>query len=410
MILCFTRTFTPNPDGHVNAKDTDVIWQEVYWQITSPGDGKAFTDYNILYLGLMVVRAFLAQVPLCGLAIATVAIVLQLPTKEKFSWKRNLRRVDFPGALVLILTVFTLLFGLDRGSNVAWSDKVAVFFLSIVPPLFTVFLFIELKLAVEPFAPPRIIFDRSLFTCYLYNLFNSGGWFSVNFYLPLFFQAVDRFSATQAGVRLLPGILAGVLGSLVGGIVIQKTGRYYWLTVASCSGFVIGMMAIVLSTGVLVNSTYGIAGGLLVGGFGQGFGQTTTLISMIANASPEDQAVVTACSYLFRSLGSVVGLSLSSTVIQQSLRGQLAKRLESRKDTEDIIRQIRESLDYIKTLEPGMAEVVRKCYMMATRNGFVLMLGLVIVTVPSSCRSLISLLRRALLTATLGFIKEKRLR
>ena len=358
----------------------------------------------------MIVRAFLGQVPLCGLAIAAVGILLQLPKKDKVGWRTGFRRIDFLGALVLILTVSTLLFGLDRGSNVAWSDKTAVFFLSMTPPLFTVFTFIELRLATEPFAPPRIIFDRSLFACYFCNFFGSGGWFSVNFYLPLFFQAVDRLSATQAGVRLLPGILAGVLGSLVGGVVIQKTRSYYWLTVVSYFGLVIGMMAIVLSAGVLVNSTYGIAGGLFMGGFGQGVGQTTTLIGMIANASKKDLAAVTASSYLFRSLGSVVGLSLSSTVIQQSLRGQLAERLESGKDTEHIIQQIRESLDYIKTLEPGMAEIVRKCYAVATRNGFVLMFGLAVVTIPSSCRFSISLTKRASLKVTLGFIREKRLR
>lgn len=347
--------------------------------------------------------------PLCGLAIATVGIVLRLPAKDKVSWRKGFRRLDFPGAFTLILAVFTLLFGLDRGSNVAWSDKATVSFLSVTLPLFVLFILVELRLAAEPFAPGRIIFDRSLFACYLCNFFGSGSWFSVNFYLPLFFQAVDRFTATQAGVRLLPGILAGVLGSLVGGIVMQRTGRYYWLTVASYSGLVMGMIAIILSAGLLMNSTYGIAGGLFIGGFGQGAGQTTTLTGMIANASLEDQAVVIACSYLFRSLGSVVGLSLSATVIQQSLRSQLAERLDGREDTEHIIRRIRESLDYVKTLEPGIAAVAEKCYAIATKEGFVFMFGLAAITVLSSCRFYSLLRSRALLTPTLGYIKEKRI-
>ncbi len=122
-----------------------------------------------------------------------------------------------------------------------------------------------------------------------------------------------------------------------------------------------------------------------MGGFGNGIGVTTSLIGLIANASPQDQAVATACSYLFRSLGSVVGLSLSATVVQQSLRNQLQDKLNSGKDAEDIVKRVRESLDYIRTLDPDVREVVRQCYGSATRHGFGLMLGIVSFAMLSSC-------------------------
>ncbi len=122
-----------------------------------------------------------------------------------------------------------------------------------------------------------------------------------------------------------------------------------------------------------------------MGGFGNGIGVTTSLIGLIANASPQDQAVATACSYLFRSLGSVVGLSLSATVVQQSLRNQLRDQLKSGKDAENIVKRVRESLDYIRTLEPEVRETVRQCYGNATRNGFYLMLGIVFFAMLSSC-------------------------
>lgn len=75
-----------------------------------------------------------------------------------------------------------------------------------------------------------------------------------------------------------------------------------------------------------------------------GAGITTTLIALIANAGPADQAIATAgqpfyytsqyqsdrysvVSYLFRSLGSVVGLSVGTTLTQATLRKQLHERL-----------------------------------------------------------------------------------
>ena len=198
--------------------------------------------------------------------------------------------------------------------------------------------------------------------------------------------AVDGFSATQAGVRLLPGIVAGVCGSLFGGILMQKTGKYYWLTVCAYTSLTLGIIPILLSTGLVGNSTYGISVGLVICGFSNGIGVTTSLIALISNASPADQAVATACSYLFRSLGSVVGLSVSATVVQQSLRIQLRDRLKSGKDADHIVNRVRQSLDYIKTLDPEVREIVRLCYGAATRAGFELMLGIVACAMLSSCR------------------------
>lgn len=198
--------------------------------------------------------------------------------------------------------------------------------------------------------------------------------------------AVDGFSATQAGVRLLPGILAGVSGSLFGGILMQKTGKYYWLTVCAYTSLMLGMIPILLFTGLVGNTTYGISVGLVICGFSNGIGVTTSLIALISNASPADQAVATACSYLFRSLGSVVGLSISATVVQQFLKIQLQDRLESGKDADMIVSRVRESLDYIKTLEPDVREIVRQCYGSATRAGFASMLVIVAGAMLSSCK------------------------
>jgi len=111
------------------------------------------------------------------------------------------------------------------------------------------------------------------------------------------------------------------------------------------------------------------------------------LISLIANAAPADQAVATACSYLFRSLGSVVGMSVAASVVQQSLRIQLRDKLKSGKDADEIVRKVRESLDAIKTLDPKIAEIVRQCYGTATGAGFILMTGIVACALISACTS-----------------------
>ena len=330
--------------------------------------------------------AFLAQAPMCALAFISVTFVLHLPKRESIGWKKKLARVDFLGAFVLVSAVFTLLLGLDRGSNVSWSIPITIASLSISLSMFILFALVEQKFAAEPFAPSRIIWDRGLVACYFCNFFSFGGYLSVLFYVPLFFQAVDGYSGTQASLRLLPPILAGVSGSLFGGLLMQRTGRYYWLTVAAYTLLFSGVLVVMLCADFLTNSTYGIVVGLIVSSFGNGIGVTSSLIGLISNAAQADQAVATACSYLFRTLGSVVGLALSATVVQQSLRTRLQDQLNSGEDAEEVAQRVRQSLDYIRTLPPDVRHVVQEAYSHATGDGFALMLGIVFFSVLSACR------------------------
>lgn len=105
---------------------------------------------------------------------------------------------------------------------------------------------------------------------------------------------------------------------------------------------------------------------------------------LVSNATPEDQAVVTACSYLFRSLGSVIGLSLSSTVVQQLLRTRLRTGLRNSKDIDRIVDGVRQSLDFIQTLDPAVGRIVRNCYGWATNKGFAFMIAIVFFALVSS--------------------------
>lgn len=118
--------------------------------------------------------SFLLQAPMCLLAFITVAIALVLPKREHTDWKAKLRRIDYLGAGLLIIAVFGLLFGLDRGSNVAWRDVYTITSLAVAVPLFGIFLLVEVKIASEPFAPSHVVFERSLLACFLCNYFRYG--------------------------------------------------------------------------------------------------------------------------------------------------------------------------------------------------------------------------------------------
>jgi predicted MFS family arabinose efflux permease len=277
---------------------------------------------------------------------------------------------------VLISAVFGLLVGLDRGSNVSWSDPITIAGLCSTP-LFIVFVLVERYVASHPFAPFRIILNRSLFACYLCNFFSFGGWLAALFFIPLYWQVIGGLSASQAGLLLVPCIFCGVSGSLFSGFYMKKTGRYYWITGTAYATLVLGHGLIFLFAGVIMTSIPVIVIGTCMCSFANGIGVTTTLVGLLANAKHKDQAVATACSYLFRALGSVFGVSMCATAFNQTLRGSLQVALRDDADAEEIAARVRASLAYFRGLEPGLQELVRDCYERSTRAALGVSWGLV---------------------------------
>lgn len=204
-------------------------------------------------------RAFLIQVPITIIAIIAVSFALHLPKKESGDFVAKLKRVDFGGAFFLVLTVFFLLFALDRGGNIAWNDRYTISSLVGFGMCFIAFSFIEMELASEPFAPKRIIINRSLIASYFVNFFGIASGFTMIFHLPLYFQAVQGKTATEASLWLVIGVFGSLTGSLGGGLIMQSTGKFYLITVLGYVALFIGSSVVTLTSGVVVASSIGIA-------------------------------------------------------------------------------------------------------------------------------------------------------
>lgn len=331
-------------------------------------------------------RSFIGQTPICLVAFIAVYFVLQLPRRTdapvgSSHWAAKVAKIDFLGAVVLVSAVFSLLLGLDAGSNVGWSSVPhTIVPLLLAPVLFAIFLLVEIKVASHPFAPGHVILDSSMFAAYLANFFGVAGHIGPIFFLPLFYQAVDGFGATEAGLLLIPGMVAAVCASIGGGLIIRHTGRYYWVTVLSFGLLLLSIVPLVMFTGLVANSIVGITIGLIMLTLGAGSGITTTLVALISNAAQEDSAVAIACSYLFRSLGTSIGISAASAVLQQTLRTRLVEKLRDlppdlggggEDRAREIEERVRQNLEYIGTLEPAVAAIVRRCYAVATQAAFV---------------------------------------
>ncbi|KAH9850934.1 MFS general substrate transporter [Lenzites betulinus] len=325
--------------------------------------------------------AFLIQVPLTALAILSVAFGLTLPRSHPpGALRAKLARIDFAGAATLVLAVFTLLLGLDHGGNVSWRAPLTVSSLAASVFFLSVFAAVELRWAREPCAPARIVADRGLAAAYACNFLSSAASVTLVYHLALYVQAVRGARAADVGLILLPTIVGGVSGSLATGLVMQSTGRYYVLTVVMFVVMMAGNLGVALVTGVVRFSLAGLIIGSAMNNLGYGSGLTSTIVSLIANAGPEDQAIATAVSYLFRSLGSVIGLSVGTTLTQDFLRKSLRARLTGG-DVDEIVRKVRESLEYLEQLAPAVRAQVVLAYQDGLQAAFWFTFALAAATV-----------------------------
>lgn len=316
---------------------------------------------------------------LCLIAIVSVGLLLHLPKRQSETpWRKQLPRIDILGALLLILTIFGILFGLDRGSNVSWRSPLTIGSLCATVPLSIAFLGVETRFAVEPFTPGHIIFDKALIACYVHNFFLYAAFTALIFYLPLFFQVILEMTPAQAGASLIPAAVSGVVGTLLGGIILKRTGKFYWLAVFAATAATLGSVLFPVAPSLDVGSLASIYIGSIISFVPQGVTVTASLIAIISNVSAADQAVATACSFLFRSLGAAVGVSLVGTLIQSVLRMRLRASLEPH-EADQIIRSFSQGLGFIKDLPPSVRAIVRDCYGAGIQAGFAMCVALLAV-------------------------------
>lgn len=231
---------------------------EEFSPTVSAGDGTSVSLVSADPGNSQISRAFLFQAPLTIVAFVSVSIALKLPKPVEADLRTQLKRVDFGGAFCLVFAILSLLLGLDHGGNVSWSDSMTITSLSTFVVMFSAFVVVETWIAKEPFAPSRIVVNPTLLATYLCNFFGIASSIATIFYVSLYLQAVRGGSAAMSGLALLPSIFAGVAGSLVGGLIMQATGKYHALTVWNYIAMLAGTITVALTTGLVVNSFVGL--------------------------------------------------------------------------------------------------------------------------------------------------------
>ena len=310
--------------------------------------------------------AFLILVPLTIASGALTFFTVKEPVRR--TERGALERIDFLGAFTLILTLVLLLIGVNSGGNiVSWTHPLVLITIPLSVCFLGIFIYVEKTSAVEPIIPVQLMLDRTVFSACLTNWFVCMCIYSILFYGPIYFQ-VRGFSTTQAGIRMIPNSIGASIGSIGCGLIMRLTGRYYLLSLGN--QVLIISSLIMASTFTLSTSDWAPALSFFVGGMGSLGVLTITLLALIAAVEHQYQAVITSASYVFRSTGSVIGITIASAVFQNVLDLRLEAELGHRPGAADVIAKLRNSFEEIYRVPRGWEDIITGVYMDALRAVF----------------------------------------
>ena len=275
--------------------------------VLGPVAGGFFAGLNN-FLGIEGWRwVFLVNLPVGMIALIVVGRVLNLPHH------RIDHRVDYLGALTLVVGVVPLLVVAEQGREWGWTSARSLGLIAVGIVGLVAFVLAERRAGHEALLPLRL-FRSSVFSLgNALNFIMGMGMFGGLACLPLYLQIVKGQSATMAGLLMLPLMLGIMTASTVSGRLIAKTGHYRVFPI-------IGMVA--MGGALLLFSTIGVDTPLwptlvfaLLMGLGLGLCMQTLLLAVQNGVPPTEVGVASGSATFFRQMGGTAGTAVFLSIL-----------------------------------------------------------------------------------------------
>jgi EmrB/QacA subfamily drug resistance transporter len=263
---------------------------------------------------------FYVNVPLGVLAFVVVMRVLHLPHT------RREHRIDWPGALALIVALVPLLIVAEQGRTWGWGSGKAVLCYVIGAVGLVAFILAERAYKDDALLPLRLFKNRSFSVGSIGSVVLGAGMFGGILLLPQYLQVVHGSSPTVAGLQMIP-LVAGIMtGAVSSGIAISKTGKY---KIFPLVGIVLIVAALVAMSLILKadTSVWSLVPFMVLLGLGLGFNFQPVILAVQNAVRPQEMGVATSSVTFFRQMGGTIGVAAFLSILFTRLGTEIPKQI-----------------------------------------------------------------------------------
>ncbi len=259
---------------------------------------------------------FLVNVPIGIGALLLVMRSLHLPHT------RRDHRIDWPGALALIVGLVPLLLIAEQGRQWGWTSE-AAFACYLVGALgIAAFIWDQSRYGDDALIPLRLFRGRTFGLGSVLNFILGMGMFGGLAALPLYLQIVKGVSPTMAGLLLIPLTFGIMGGSIISGQIISRTGRYKKFPII---GTGLLFLALVGLGQIGVDTPLGVTMFLsAVFGIGLGFNMQPLTLAVQNAVPPQDMGVATSSATFFRQMGGTLGTAVFLSLLFSTVGDRIA--------------------------------------------------------------------------------------
>ncbi|MEU7866831.1 DHA2 family efflux MFS transporter permease subunit [Dactylosporangium sp. NPDC049140] len=270
---------------------------------------------------------FYINVPIAAAAFFVVMRFLHIPHR------RQDHRIDWPGAVALIVCLVPLLTVAEQGREWGWGSGRSLLCYGIGAVGLVLFLLAEAAYKDEALLPMRLFKGRTFSVASTASFILGMAMFGGLLTLPLYLQIVKGATPTKAGLMLLPLVLGIMTGSIVSGQTIARTGRYRLFPIV---GSVLMLAALGLFSQIGADTPLWRTM-LIMALMGLGLGgNMQPVITAVQNAAnPREIGVATSTVTFFRSMGGTLGAAVFLSVLFSLLPDKIKGAFGAAQSTPD---------------------------------------------------------------------------
>jgi hypothetical protein len=274
-----------------------------------------------------------ASLPIGGFAMAIITILLKTPSaptpNQANIWQKILK-LDLLGALITVPAAICLVLALQWGGSMyPWNDSRIIGLFVGSGCLFVVLAFVQFKLGDKGTFPPKVVKNRDILCAAGFSSMFGAGYYSLVYYLAVYYQSVKGYSALDAGIRILPLSISASISATGTGALITALGYYTPFMIVCMALFAAGAGSLTTLT-VSTNYWHGFGFQILTGlGVGIGF-EGGMIVAQKSVPSPSISIAISVVSFAM-TLGGTIFLSVSQAVFNHGmLRGvvELAPQID----------------------------------------------------------------------------------